>query len=53
MVEEPILKIKDGRHLLQELSTEIYIPNDTAIMGGDARRFSNMVSTAEGILPVP
>jgi DNA mismatch repair ATPase MutS len=44
MRAEPILKIKDGRHFLQERMTESYIPNDTAMMGGERRHFSSMVS---------
>jgi DNA mismatch repair protein MSH5 len=33
--EQNILKIKDGRHLLQELTVSAFIANDTFIVGGD------------------
>ncbi|GFZ44458.1 LOW QUALITY PROTEIN: hypothetical protein JCM24511_02180 [Saitozyma sp. JCM 24511] len=34
MTEEPVLRVTAGRHLLQELCVDTYIPNDTHIAGG-------------------
>lgn len=35
MTEEPILEIKEGRHLLHEQLTDNYVSNDTALQGGE------------------
>ncbi len=43
MREEPILKIRNGRHFLQELWVKTYLPNDTLLMGGRNRDFHSMV----------
>ncbi|KAL2835892.1 muts domain V-domain-containing protein [Aspergillus pseudoustus] len=34
MVEDNIIKIKGGRHMLQELTVSSYVPNDTFLVGG-------------------
>ena len=34
MVEEPVLEIQDGRHLLHEQLVETYVHNDTLLYGG-------------------
>ncbi|RLL94950.1 hypothetical protein CFD26_102223 [Aspergillus turcosus] len=34
MVEENIIRIKGGRHILQELTVPSYVPNDTFLVGG-------------------
>ncbi|KAL4905989.1 hypothetical protein BDW74DRAFT_184936 [Aspergillus multicolor] len=34
MVEDNIIKIKGGRHLLQEMIVSSYVPNDTFLVGG-------------------
>jgi DNA mismatch repair protein MSH5 len=39
--EQNILKIKGGRHLLQELTVPAFIANDTFIVGGDGSERSN------------
>ncbi|RMZ85511.1 hypothetical protein DV737_g702, partial [Chaetothyriales sp. CBS 132003] len=36
LVEENIIDIKAGRHLLQEMTVPLYVPNDTRLAGGDA-----------------
>ncbi|OJK00308.1 hypothetical protein ASPACDRAFT_52053 [Aspergillus aculeatus ATCC 16872] len=35
MVPENIIKIRGGRHILQELTVSSYVPNDTYLMGGN------------------
>ncbi|PYI25587.1 DNA mismatch repair protein Msh5 [Aspergillus indologenus CBS 114.80] len=35
MVPENIIKIRGGRHILQELTVSSYVPNDTYLVGGD------------------
>ncbi|KAL4786062.1 muts domain V-domain-containing protein [Aspergillus varians] len=34
MTEDNIIKIKGGRHMLQELTVSSYVPNDTFLVGG-------------------
>lgn len=34
MTEQPILEIKEGRHLLHEQLVDSYVSNDTALQGG-------------------
>ncbi|KAJ6145414.1 hypothetical protein N7470_009309 [Penicillium chermesinum] len=34
MVSENVIKIKGGRHILQELAVPSYVPNDTELVGG-------------------
>ncbi|KAJ5291761.1 DNA mismatch repair protein MutS core [Penicillium angulare] len=34
MIPDNLIKIKDGRHLLQELTVSSYVPNDTLLVGG-------------------
>ncbi|KAJ6121588.1 hypothetical protein N7512_004053 [Penicillium capsulatum] len=48
MVPDNIIKIKGGRHLLQELTVPSYVPNDTSLTGGNAEQLED-VSTS---LPV-
>ncbi|KAG2415426.1 hypothetical protein HFD88_006617 [Aspergillus terreus] len=35
MVQDNIIKISGGRHILQELTVPSYVPNDTLLMGGN------------------
>ncbi|RAH87549.1 DNA mismatch repair protein Msh5 [Aspergillus japonicus CBS 114.51] len=35
MVPENIIKIRGGRHILQELTVSSYVPNDTYLVGGN------------------
>jgi len=44
MTYEPILEIRDGRHLLQEMYLDNYISNDTFISGGPDGDAHSMVS---------
>ena len=50
MADEPILEIRDGRHLLQERCVSQYISNDAAISGGTDGPHHSMVgcTTYEG-----
>ncbi|OQE40807.1 hypothetical protein PENCOP_c005G07611 [Penicillium coprophilum] len=34
MVEQNLIRIKGGRHILQELTVSSYVPNDTLLVGG-------------------
>jgi DNA mismatch repair protein MSH5 len=43
MMEEPVLEIHRGRHLLQEMWVEHYVANDTLLEGGPAGVGQNMV----------
>ena len=36
LVEENIIDVKGGRHILQEMTVPSYVPNDTRLAGGDA-----------------
>lgn len=50
MSEEPVLEIRDGRHLLHEQLVENYVCNDTVIHGGFEQKekgLRSMVSCAE------
>ncbi|KAI1995454.1 hypothetical protein LOZ51_003280 [Ophidiomyces ophidiicola] len=49
MTDENIVKIKGGRHLLQEASVPSYVPNDAVLVGGKGN-LGTQVSTAEGLL---
>ncbi|CAG8230586.1 unnamed protein product [Penicillium nalgiovense] len=35
MVEQNVIRIKGGRHILQELTVSSYVPNDTLLVGGN------------------
>ncbi|KAJ5767203.1 uncharacterized protein N7511_004819 [Penicillium nucicola] len=41
MVSENCIKIKGGRHMLQEMTVPSYVPNDTLLVGGDGEVNSN------------
>jgi DNA mismatch repair ATPase MutS len=43
MVQEPLLEIRHGRHILQEQFVERYIANDTVLCGGPDGSHHNMV----------
>jgi DNA mismatch repair protein MSH5 len=44
MVEEPVLEIRQGRHILQERWVDHYIRNDTMMCGGsDSDQHHSMV----------
>jgi DNA mismatch repair protein MSH5 len=45
MVEEPIINIRHGRHLLQQLCVDNYIANDTRLEAGDGEISSMMIVT--------
>jgi DNA mismatch repair protein MSH5 len=51
--EQNILKIKGGRHLLQELTVPAFIPNDTFIVGGNGTDRSQPESLLEQQSPCP
>ncbi|KAL4958995.1 MutS family protein MSH5 [Aspergillus stella-maris] len=34
MVEDNVINIKEGRHILQEMTVSTYVPNDTFLVGG-------------------
>ena len=51
MVEEPVLRIKDGRHILYEMCAERFIANDTMISGGLEGDMCSMVSSLASGLP--
>ncbi|GLA02787.1 mutS protein msh5 [Aspergillus niger] len=40
MVQEDVIKIKGGRHILQELTVSSYVPNDTYLIGRRTQRES-------------
>ena len=44
MAEQNVIKIKSGRHLLQELTVPAYVANDTFIVGGAGGEDENFVS---------
>ncbi|EME87606.1 uncharacterized protein MYCFIDRAFT_201191 [Pseudocercospora fijiensis CIRAD86] len=35
MIDDNIIKIKEGRHILQELTVPTFVPNDTCLVGGN------------------
>ncbi|KGO72917.1 DNA mismatch repair protein MutS, core [Penicillium italicum] len=35
MVEQNVIRIRGGRHILQELTVSSYVPNDTLLVGGN------------------
>jgi len=43
MVNEPVVMVKDGRHPLQELSVECFVPNDV-YLNGTSDRFMAIVT---------
>ncbi|KAI9924802.1 MutS protein msh5 [Aspergillus wentii] len=49
MAQENIIKIKGGRHILQELTVPSYVPNDTLLMGGglETRSLDISLETSE------
>ncbi|EAW22755.1 MutS family protein MSH5 [Aspergillus fischeri NRRL 181] len=42
MVEEKMIRIKGGRHILQELTVPSYVPNDTFLVGGSSETESRV-----------
>ncbi|KAJ5576749.1 DNA mismatch repair protein MutS core [Penicillium sp. DV-2018c] len=46
MVEQNVIKIKGGRHILQELTVSSYVPNDTLLVGGRVSNPSDITSPA-------
>ncbi|PKX94249.1 MutS family protein MSH5 [Aspergillus novofumigatus IBT 16806] len=42
MVEENMIRIKGGRHILQELTVSSYVPNDTFLVGGSSETESRV-----------
>lgn len=47
MTEKPILSIRNGRHILQELCVDQYIANDTRIAAGGLEDLCSMVRCHE------
>ncbi|CDM30496.1 DNA mismatch repair protein MutS, type 1 [Penicillium roqueforti FM164] len=45
IVEQNVLRIKGGRHILQELTVPSYVPNDTLLMGGNESETNDAVSS--------
>ncbi|ORY26954.1 putative meiotic recombination-related protein, partial [Naematelia encephala] len=43
MTDEPILEIREGRHIIFELNMDSYIANDTMLAGGDHEDFRSMM----------
>ncbi|PWN36973.1 P-loop containing nucleoside triphosphate hydrolase protein [Meira miltonrushii] len=48
LVSEPMLRIKNGRHPLQELIVETYVPNDCALSGGKGVKEDGMIAAGSG-----
>ncbi|KAJ5827148.1 DNA mismatch repair protein MutS core [Penicillium robsamsonii] len=44
MVEQNVIKIKGGRHILQELTVSSYVPNDTLLVGGSESETNDAAS---------
>ncbi|OQD89689.1 hypothetical protein PENANT_c002G00866 [Penicillium antarcticum] len=47
MVQDNIIKIKGGRHMLQEIAVPSYVPNSTFLAGGNVNTNSNDASTSD------
>ncbi|KAI0087825.1 muts domain V-domain-containing protein [Irpex rosettiformis] len=50
VIEDNVLIIKDGRHPLQELVTDTFVPNDTFLIGAD---FSGDIHNLDGAESIP
>ncbi|KAJ5082300.1 DNA mismatch repair protein MutS core [Penicillium argentinense] len=51
MVPENIIKIKSGRHLLQEMTVSSYVPNDTLLFGGREEVDHDQAPSQAGLAP--
>ncbi|KAJ5486021.1 DNA mismatch repair protein MutScore [Penicillium desertorum] len=47
MVEQNVIRIKGGRHILQELTVSSYVPNDTLLVGGDESETNDASSSTD------
>ncbi|KAL3463308.1 muts domain V-domain-containing protein [Aspergillus heterothallicus] len=50
MVEDNIIKIKGGRHMLQELTVSSYVPNDSFLVGGSQEQSTSYSDRAPDAL---
>ena len=44
IVDENVLNIKGGRHILQEMTVPSYVPNDALLVGGSGSNISNQTA---------
>ncbi|CAG8886991.1 unnamed protein product [Penicillium egyptiacum] len=44
MIEQNVIRIKGGRHILQELAVSSYVPNDTLLAGGNESETNDAAS---------
>ncbi|KAK4862179.1 hypothetical protein LT330_003317 [Penicillium expansum] len=47
MVERNVIRIKGGRHILQELTVSSYVPNDTLLVGGNESETGDSASSMD------
>ncbi|KAJ5382814.1 DNA mismatch repair protein MutS core [Penicillium concentricum] len=47
MVEQNVIRIKGGRHILQELTVSSYVPNDTLLVGGSESETNGAASSMD------
>ncbi|CAP91952.1 Pc13g08830 [Penicillium rubens Wisconsin 54-1255] len=47
MVEQNVIRIKGGRHILQELTVSSYVPNDTFLVGGNESETNDASSSTD------
>ncbi|KGO51449.1 DNA mismatch repair protein MutS, core [Penicillium expansum] len=47
MVEQNVIRIKGGRHILQELTVSSYVPNDTLLVGGNESETGDSASSRD------
>ncbi|KAJ5588898.1 DNA mismatch repair protein MutS core [Penicillium hordei] len=47
MVEQNVIRIKGGRHILQELTVSSYVPNDTVLVGGNESETNDAASSVD------
>ncbi|CAG8022959.1 unnamed protein product [Penicillium nalgiovense] len=47
MVEQNVIRIKGGRHILQELTVSSYVPNDTLLVGGNESETNDVSSSTD------
>ncbi|KAI0076331.1 hypothetical protein K474DRAFT_1708271 [Panus rudis PR-1116 ss-1] len=50
MVDENVLEIKKGRHPLQEIVVDTFVPNDAYVVGGDYSPSAEPVDSDQGIV---
>ncbi|KAJ5358895.1 DNA mismatch repair protein MutS core [Penicillium cataractarum] len=52
MVLENVVRIKGGRHILQELTVSSYVPNNSLLMGGRQTQADNSTASSQ-VTPAP